>query len=407
MKKVSILFFLILFTLANAYAYEVSSIEFSDVAIEYPEEQRVELGAITDRFPVDTPVIHALIHLKGVGENDSIVVRWVSIDALPKPNTNLGEVELFIDPYTKLLHVYYNNRDLQLPAGRYTLELYSNGRLLSRKEFTLYSNKYGKTEKESIHHISGISEIYLAKEVKENSDGTITPIGVGDHFPNSQHNIFVIIPYKNLEEGTPYSLEWIVVNDGINRDKSIYKKEGIIRYAGREKKGTIVGNIHLPRDWPDGIFEVVFRLDGKPVMRKRYTIGDVSKLERSVQPAEAPDEALQKQLITRLADWMLASIEKKDLNPLYEHSVHSWRDRTDWKALKHGFHGIFHAHLKWKEIFAQTPKLLPSKRLANGAIRLQAIYPGINSVDVLLEGTFYKEDGEWRLLGFALEPVNP
>lgn len=409
MRGLFILLFSAFFVLTNAYAYEVTSIEFSDVAIEHPETQTVELGAVTDRFPVETSIIHALVHLKGVGRNDSVVVRWVSNDALPKPNTTLGEIELELDPYTKLFHIYYNNSDFQLPKGRYSLELYSNGKLLAKKSFVLYSPEHEKANKEPLYKIPGISEIYLAKDVKKHDDGSVTPIGVSDHFPNSQRNIYVVIPYENLKAGLPYSIEWIIVDDGINRNKSLYKKEGIIRHTGKVPKGTIVGNIHLPRDWPSGIFEVVLRLDGKPVLRKQYTIGDVSKLTKASAQSDvgSVDKRLQKQLIARLADWMLASIEKKDLKPLYEHSVHSWRDSTDWKALKRGFQGIFNAHLKWKEIFAQTPKLLPSKRLENGAIRLQAIYPGINSVDVLLEGTFYKEDEEWRLLGFALEPVNP
>ncbi|OAG27283.1 hypothetical protein [Thermodesulfatator autotrophicus] len=409
MRNLFILLFFVFFVLTNAYAYEVTSIEFSDIAIEHPETQTVELGAVTDRFPVETPIIHALVHLKGVGRNDSVLIRWVRNDALPKPNTTLAEIELKLAPYTKLFHIYYNNSDFQLPKGRYSLELYSNSKLLAKKSFVLYSPEHEKADRKPLYKIPGISEIYLARDVKTHDDGSVTPIGVSDHFPNSQHNIYVVIPYKNLKAGIPYSIEWIIVDDGINRNKILYKKEGIIRHAGKIPEGTIVANIHLPRDWPNGIFEVVFRLDGKPLLRKQYTIGDVSKLAKAgaQSEVESVDKHFQKQLITRLANWMLASIEKRDLKPLYEHSVHSWRDSTDWIALKRGFQGIFNAPLKWEEIFAQTPKLLPLKRLANGAIRLQAIYPGINSVDVLLEGTFYKEGGEWRLLGFALEPVNP
>jgi len=406
MKNISALMFLTLFTLLRAY--EVTSIDLSDIAVEYPKERRVELGAVTDRFPVDTSTIHALVHLKGVGENDPITVRWISVDALPKPDTNLGEASGTLDPHTTILHVYYDNHDLSLPAGRYALEILSDGKLMAKKEFSLISNKGDRKEKESIHPIPGVSQIYLAKDVKENSDGTVTPIGMGDHFPNSQHKIYAIVPYKGLKAGTPYSLEWVVVNDGINRNKSLYKMKGVLQNPGGKNDATVTAAIHLPRDWPDGIFEVIFRLDSKTVARKRFTIGDVSKLKEKSAPSksERVDKDLQKTLIARLSGWMLSSIERKDLTPLYEHSVHRWRDRNDWQALRQGFQEIFNAGLKWKEIFAQTPKILPPRQLENGAVRLQAIYPGIESVDVLLSGTFFKEDGEWRLLGFALEPVN-
>ena len=406
MKKILLSIFLLALTLLKAY--EITSIELSDIAVEYPKEQRVELGAVTDRFPVDTSTIHALIHLKDVGENDPVTVRWVSIDALPKPNTELGEASGTLDPHTKIFHVYYDNRDLRLPAGRYALEILSDGALKAKKEFSLVSQKRDGKENENIHSVFGVSEIYLAKDVKENSDGTVTPIGVGEYFPNSQHKIYVIVPYKGLKAGTPYSLEWVVVNDGINRNKSLYKMKGILKNPDGQNEGTVTANIHLPRDWPDGIFEVIFRLDGKIVARKRFTIGDVSKLKEKSIPSkrEGMGRDLQKTLISRLSGWMLSSIERKDLTPLYEHSVHSWRDHNDWQVLKQGFQGIFNAGLKWKEIFAQTPKILPPIRLENGAIRLQVIYPGIDSVDVLLSGTFLQEDGEWRLLGFELEPVN-
>jgi len=406
MKKISALVFLTLFTLLRAY--EVTSIDLSDIAVEYPKERRVELGAITDRFPVDTSTIHALVHLKNVGENDPVTVRWVSLDALPKPNTNLGEASGTLDPYTKILHVYYDNRNLRLPAGRYALEILSGGVLKAKKEFHLVSRKGDGNEHESVHPVPGISEIYLAKGLRENRDGTVTPIGVGDHFLNSQHKIYAIVPYRGLKAGTPYSLEWVVVNDGINRNKSLYKTEGVLQNPGGQNGGTITADIHLPRDWPDGIFEVIVRLDGQTVARKRFTIGDVSKLEEARAPlhSEEIDNDLQKTLISRLSGWMLSSIKRKDLTPLYEHSVHRWREHNDWQALRQGFQGIFNAGLKWKAIFAQKPKILPPIRLENGAVRLQAIYPGIESVDVLLSGTFYKEDGEWRLLGFALEPVN-
>ena len=406
MKQVLFSIFLLIFTLLNAY--EITSIDLSDIAVEYPKERRVELGAVTDRFSVDTSTIHALVHLKDVGENDPITVRWISVDALPKSNTNLGEVSGTLEPHTKMFHVYYDNRNLRLPAGRYALEILSDNILKAKKEFSLVSRKRDGKEKESIHPVSGVSEIYLAKAVKENSNGTVTPVGVGDHFPNSQHKIYAIIPYKNLKVGTPYSIEWVVVNDGINRNKSLYKMRGVLQNSGGQNGATVTADIHLPRDWPDGIFQVIFRLDGKVVARKRFTIGDVSKLKGKNSPSkgERVDKDLQKTLIARLSGWMLSSIERKDLTPLYEHSVHRWRDRNDWQALRQGFQGVFNARLKWKEIFAKEPKILPPKQLENGAVLLQAIYPGIDSVDVLLSGTFFQENGQWRLLGFALEPAD-
>jgi len=63
--------------------------------------------------------------------------------------------------------------------------------------------------------------------------------------------------------------------------------------------------------------------------------------------------------------------------------------------------------MSWREIFAQTPKLRAARIDEKGLLILQAVYPGVHSVNVLLEGDYLYEDGAWRLFGFALEPVKP
>lgn len=401
MKKI---FVLILFISLYLSAFEVTSIQLSDSAIEHPEEDRVELGAVTDRFPVGTPVIHALVHLRDTGGYNPTTIRWIAEDALPQSDEVIGEAEGVIDPNASYFHVYYSQGAKILPPGHYRLEILSQGKLVAKKRFSLYPPKGGQKERE----ISGNHEerfpIYLAKSIQEYPDGSITPIDVSEHFPNSQHQIYAIVPFENIKPGTPYSIEWLIVYDGINRDKSLYQMQGKFMRS----KGSLTSDIELPRDWPDGIFKVVLRVNGKRVAEKRFTIGNIDKLsekEKTNAPAAIPDAKTRRKMIRDLASWMLETIHTKDLKPLYEHSLHSWRERNDWKALKRSFRGIFNAKLNWDEIFAQTPTLRPIQKLPNGAIKLQAVYPGIRSVDVLLEGTFYPEEGEWRLLGFALEPV--
>jgi hypothetical protein len=399
---VSVLFFTGVFQ-----AYEVTSIDLSNIAVEYPRQKRVVLGAVTDRFPVSTTTIHALVHFKGVGEHDPITLRWIKEGQTAQRSTILGEAEGELDPHTTILHVFYNNDDLSLSPGRYAVEILREGRSLAKKEFTLYKPNPKRDESIKVSRVTGISQIYLAKGIRKNPDGSETPVGLGDHFEPGDHRIWVLIPYENLPEGTPYSLELIIVDNGMDQDVSLYKKSGVIQYPPGKRSGTLQIKLHLPNDWPDGIYEVILRIGGKVAAVKRFTIGNLKRIkERSVQPVtEKIGLNLQKHLIGNLAKWMLETIEKRDTNPLYAHAVHYWRDRVDWKMLRRSFQSIFDAPMDWKSVFLRTPKLLPVLHDEHGAVILRAVYPGDKDTNVLLKGKFLKENGEWRLFGFGMEPI--
>ncbi len=370
-----------LFTSINAY--EVSSIVLSD---------QVNFKTKSNHFSIDTPVIYTLIHLKNVKRGDFITVEWI------KKDTNLSKLSKQRVPLysgMKYIHFHYKS-DPDLGSGKYILKVFSKGKIITQKYFNLYTPNKDK-----------ISKIYLAKDIEKNSDGTITPIGIQDHFQNSQHKIYALIPFKNIKEGTHFVLEWIVINDGINHNKIITKKTGKLHYLKGKSSGVISANIENLHKWPNGIFEIDLRLGKNFIIKRRFSIGDSSKLKlfNREKKSNKIDKLIQKQLLNSLSKWIVETIKSRDMKPLYEHSVHSYRDGLDWSLSKKSFEEIFNTPIDWEKIFMQKEKVLSVKLLKNGALHLEAIYPGIKSVDVLLGGTFYKEYNEWRLLGFMLEPV--
>ena len=148
-------------------------------------------------------------------------------------------------------------------------------------------------------------------------------------------------------------------------------------------------------------------MNGEIVAKKKFTIGNSKNLKKlRLQNINIKlDANLKNRLLKSLKEWMLEAIQRKDLKPLYEHSIHTVRDSFNWDELKQGIEPIFNASLDWSTIFSQTPKSFIAKKGKAETVTIDAVYGGIEGVDILLEGTFYKEDGEWRLLGFAFEPV--
>ncbi len=375
-------------------AYEVKSINFNS------SSQSISNSS----FPTNTSNIDALIDLKGVEDNDTITVFWISRDRLSNIDNILAKTSQILNPSTKKINFTYRIND-SLPKGDYAIEVFENSKKLAQKEFKLYSKdkiEPSKTSKKSTTNLLDISKISLATGVKRDLYGKITLIGEGNHFKNEQHTIYAIIYFENIKEDTPFSIEWVFLGDGYIQNRTIYKSIGKIHYINGSRKGVYVANITFPEDWRSGTYQFIFKVKGNIVSRKKFTIGDVQKSPKN----QVIESSLQKKLIKELASWMLETIKLRDIRPLYEHSLHGWRDRHNWKRVKKGFEAIFNSGLKWKEIFMQNPKLRPIEYLGNGAIRLQAIYPGIDSVDILLEGTFFKEGNEWRLFGFALEPLD-
>ena len=382
----------------------VTSIELSDTIVENSNDSRVILGKVANKFPLNVSKIDALIHVEGAKNSDSITAKWISKDAFPKTNMTLAEAEVTLEPSKKDIHLYYDNSTIPLRVGHYALEIFSGNKLLAIKEFSIVESN---TTTNSYNIPDGIDsyklKIYLSKKIKKDSDGTIEPVEVTDNFANSQHEIYATIPFENLKLKTPFSIEWVVIFDGVNFNKVIYKQEGTIK----AKKGVLKALLTNSQRWPDGVFEVFLRLNGDIVAKKKFTIGNSENLKKlKLQNIDIKlDENLKKQLLNSLKEWMLEAISKKDLKPLYEHSIHTVRDSFNWDELKKGLEPVFNTALDWSAIFAQSPKSFIAKKGKGGAVTIDAVYGGIEGIDILLEGTFYKEDGEWRLLGFAFEPL--
>ena len=400
--KILQIFFIAALSLLQAYT--ISSIELSDQATEYPKEKRVLLGNIQTSFPYSVKAIHALIHLKGVGEQDGVTIRWIAEDAFLKPMQTIAEADLILDPYTPIFHTFLEQGAKHLPPGHYRLELLENGKVVGLKRFSILAKKRARRDNSSKNASDMNWKILLAPQIQNSPDGTIRPLGVTDHFENSQHTIYATIPFKGVQIGTPYSIVWRVLDDGNIKNRELLRRSSRFKRS----KGTIVGQISLPHDWPSGRFEVIFNINGKQVAHEEFTIGRYQ--QQSLQPSakpSIPDTAQQMQMIQNLANWMLQSIEAKTLKPIQEHSSSVWQRQMNLNELNRRFAGIFNAAMSWREIFAQTPRLRPARIDEKGLLTIQAIYPGIHSVDVLLEGDYIYEDGAWRLFGIALEPVYP
>ncbi len=381
-----ILFFM--FTLLSyLQAYDITYIKLSD---------KLD-GNSSKVFSVNTSVIYTLIHLKNVKAKDSIIVEWIRKNKPHKSNTIIAKQKVYLHSGIKSIHFHYKNTKPYFIAGEYILKVISTDKRNWKRAFRLYTPIKDK-----------ISKIYLSSDIKKNSDGTITPKNLKEHFLNSEHKIYAIIPFKDIKEGKDFMLKWIVINDGVNQNRVISRKSAKVHYFDKNSSGVISANIYNVYNWPDGIFEVDLFLDKRLITKKRFTIGDTSKIIENIKMRKGMlkvDKSLEENLITNLSNWILETINNKDMKALYEHSVYSYRDSINWSKIEESFEYIFNSKLDWKEIFKQKAKIISQKVLNNGALYLEAIYRGIKSVDIIIAGTFYKEDDNWRLLGFVMRPL--
>ena len=377
--------------------------DLSDINNEAKFGLNVTSIELSDKLDLHIPKIDALIDIEGAKKGDCITAQWISKDAFPKANMTLAKTEVTLEPSKKVVHISYDNSIIPLRVGHYILKIFSKNRLLAVKEFTVVESN--KTNNDTTNKAKNYKlKIYLSKEIKKDEEDKIVPVDITDNFANSQHKIYATIPYENLKPKTPFLIEWIVVYDGINFNKVIYKQEGIIK----ANKGVIKALLTNSQKWPDGVFEVLLRLNGKIVAKKKFTIGDkehLKKLKLKNSVDIKLDEKLKKRLLKNLKGWMLETIQKRDIKPLYKHSIHTVRDSFNWDEIQKGLEPLFNAEMDWKVVFAQIPKSFNAKKEENGIVKIKAVYYLSDKIDILLEGTFYKEDGEWRLLGFALEPI--
>ena len=397
--RLFILFALLSWQLLSAY--EITSVELSDQATEYPEEQRVEMGKITDRFPYKVPAIHVLLHLKGVKHNDPMTVRWIAVDALPQPDVTLAELEFELNANTPIAHTFIKQGEKFLPPGHYRVEFLKNGKLLASKKFTIYATDERSSNQDA-------DAIIISADIKENSDGTHTPIGVTDHFPTDQEKIHFIIPLKeDVKSGTEYTVDLYAVDVGMHKNLKMYGMSATI-LSGMSHIHGFFSMQAGPRQWPDGFYEMVAQIGDHTRLKKRFVIGDPSWFleSRKIAPSRIPDEEEKRKMMRIYASHMLKAIEQKNLLHLYDVTIHHIRDRIDWNTLTKSFYSVFNAPVNWRKVFTQEPRLYPVKLDPLGKLTLQARYPNPDGVDILLEGTYFLEDNEWRLAAYSVMPAD-
>jgi len=240
-----------------------------------------ELGTLTETFHPQDKAIHALAHLEEILPSQKIEVRWIAIDAISQPNYLIARQSFTLDPQNPYLHVFLERGPNPWPAGHYEIRFLLHGNQIASKRFRILPS-----EPEKINTSPNATNgnpvqrfpIYLARSYTRDVKGNIHPEGVAQRFPTIQHQLFGLIPYRNLKTGTPYYIEWW--EKGAKGSKLLYRQEGKIE----TESGVLIPSLERDDDWVPGEYEIRLYLQNKAAGNASFQIIEPSTTEGDPAP---------------------------------------------------------------------------------------------------------------------------
>jgi len=123
--------------LACEFSFSTASISNGVMAREVRGDNFEPVG-ITDTFPPDQAVFHAVISIKDAPKDTAFKAVWTAVDIIggTAPNTKIGDYEIKAEG-TRNLDFTFKPDAGRLPPGKYKVEIFLNGKLDRTLEFSV------------------------------------------------------------------------------------------------------------------------------------------------------------------------------------------------------------------------------------------------------------------------------
>lgn len=163
-------------------------------------------AGITNSFPADQSIFHAVVAIKDAPTGTRVGVQWMVVDDgnPSEANTKMAQFELTSDGSRNLDFTFKPNGGT-LPLGKYRADIYLNGALDQSLDFGVVST----TPTSSAADI-----ITAAVMASDSSCDRKDPVGVTDSFPADQSIFHAVVTISNAPQGTKVKVVWTVIDDG-------------------------------------------------------------------------------------------------------------------------------------------------------------------------------------------------
>lgn len=165
-----------------------------------------EPGGITNSFPADQNIFHAVVGLKDAPTGTRVQVQWMVIDDgnASEADTRMAQFELTTEG-TRNLDFTFKPNGGSLPLGKYRADIYLNGKLNQSLDFSVVSATPTSSPSDIITQV-----VMAADSTCDKKD----PVGPGNSFPPDQSVFHAIVAIANAPQGTRVRVLWTVVDDG-------------------------------------------------------------------------------------------------------------------------------------------------------------------------------------------------
>ncbi len=259
---------LVLPALACQLSFSTASITNSVMAKDVQGDNFDPVG-ITDSFPADTNVLHAVVTISNAPSDTAVKLIW-----LDSSDNSIGEYELQTEGSRNLDFTFKPNAG-GLPAGEYKAEIYLNGKLDRTLNFAVTaapaqptaapkSTAAVQATARSPKPSGYVNNVTLA----ENTTGDKEPVNPTIVFKPTAV-IHAVVRSQSAPANTKFKASWYVVDVGNAADPNSLITETELATDGSR---NIDFSISPPDNWPAGTYRVEISVNGALDTVKTFSV---------------------------------------------------------------------------------------------------------------------------------------
>lgn len=225
-----------------------------------------EPSGITDTFPANQSILHAIVTIKDAPKNTAVKAAWLRPD-----NSNMGEYEIKSDGSRNLDFTFKPERG-GLPPGNYQVEISLNGKVDRTLKFTV-AGQAAQPTGGSCPPPPAVQTTAPGFPLKitmaENTQGdTKDPVGATTAF-KSDSIFHAVVHIDNAPNATKFGAAWFASDTG-----GIAACNSAIDATTLEAGGTRNLDFTLAPTgkWPAGTFQVQIIVNGKVAAVQNFSV---------------------------------------------------------------------------------------------------------------------------------------
>jgi len=218
-----------------------------------------EPAGITDSFPANQRIFHAVLTITDAPDNTVFKVIWLS-----DSNQNMGEVDIKSSGSRNLDFSFVPNAGT-LPAGKYAAQIFVNGQMNRALNFSVMGSSANQVNKPAPAVSGFINEVTLALDTTGPNKDPVNSTAV---FNNSA-TFHAVTHIQNAPPNTKFKAEWYLVDAGSpETQNSFIDSAEIVADGSRNIDFSLKPNT----TWPPGKYRVEISVNGELDTIKTFSV---------------------------------------------------------------------------------------------------------------------------------------